>query len=165
MPVTGIIIGCEGDRGSYTLFQPVEIDEKHPIHRLGVHAPLSNIIGLLFKVYRHVPRSRVSGVSGAGLDNQIATYLMIEKDGFAGPEWQVQAGTVTVMREDGKPLTPESIETIWMYFDWLLELFGDDPSYAQNQMTREKFEAFCKRYKDERLLNGFKQFEKLELPS
>jgi hypothetical protein len=41
------------------------------------------------------------------------------------------------MRKDYKPLTKEATETIWMYHDYLLELFGDgDPSILQRIMNR-----------------------------
>ncbi|KAF5376657.1 hypothetical protein D9615_007836 [Tricholomella constricta] len=79
--------------------------------------------------------------------------------------YQKQVGTVTVMRKDGKPLTEESIETIWMFHDYLLDLFGDEPPIAASKATnRATFDRFCQRYKNERLLNKQESFSDMALP-
>lgn len=54
---------------------------------------------------------------------------------------------VTVMRKDNKPLTEEAIETIWMYHDHLLDLFGNDRATPRKQMTKKGFENYCRSYK------------------
>jgi hypothetical protein len=51
------------------------------------------------------------------------------------------------MRKDGKPLTTDAMEAIWMYHDYILDLFGDEPEIARRQINRESFERFCKKYK------------------
>ncbi|KAJ7792957.1 hypothetical protein B0H14DRAFT_156741 [Mycena olivaceomarginata] len=101
----------------------------------------------------------------AKLDNQRATFLMIDpRSGFAPPEWQQCVGSVTVMRKDGKPLTRQSIETIWMYHDRLLDLFGDDPAIAHRMMTSDGFKKYCAQYKRERLMNRHTDFANMPVP-
>jgi hypothetical protein len=68
------------------------------------------------------------------------------------------------MRKDGKPLTKEAIETIWMYHDNLLDLFGDDPSIAKSRMNRTSFDRYCAKYKKERLSNGYNNFQNMTVP-
>jgi len=125
---------------------------------------MSKIVGLPLVVYRHIQEPWMNRTDDGSLDNQIATFLMIESDGLAGPKWQKQVGTITVMRKDYKPLTEQAIETIWMYHDHLLDLFGDHPSIAQRQMNRTGFERYCIHYKQERLANGFNEFQGMSLP-
>ena len=71
---------------------------------------------------------------------------------------------VVVMRADYKPLTKEQIETIWMYHDRVLDLFGDGAEPAHAFMNKQKFRLFCERYKEECIQNGKKEFEGLALP-
>ena len=65
------------------------------------------------------------------------------------------------MRQDGQPLTPEAIETMWMYNDHLLNVFGDG---RRPLVTSDRFEKFCKKYKEERLLNGYDLFKDMPVP-
>eukprot|EP00919_Chromeraceae_sp_WS-2016_P078785 GHVR01186678.1.p1 GENE.GHVR01186678.1~~GHVR01186678.1.p1 ORF type:complete len:104 (+),score=11.21 GHVR01186678.1:170-481(+) len=77
--------------------------------------------------------------------------------------WQQCVGTVTVMRQDKKPLTPEAIETLWMYAGSILDLFGegDDP---KTEMTPWGLLQFCEEYREGRLENGHQRFEGMALP-
>ncbi|KDQ56108.1 hypothetical protein JAAARDRAFT_36895 [Jaapia argillacea MUCL 33604] len=163
--VIGIVIRCEGERRGGGPFQTIEIRPNHEIHRSGMICPLSKKIGLPLVIYRHekVPWMNRS-YEDASLDNQIATYLMIGQDGFAPADWQKQLGSVTVMRKDGKPLTHEAIETIWMYHDSLIEEFGDDPMLPQRRMNPNAFQRYCKQYKNERLSNGYNLFRDMPVP-
>ncbi|EAU91722.2 hypothetical protein CC1G_04490 [Coprinopsis cinerea okayama7 len=161
--VQGIVIRCEGERKPGGPFAVTQVPRTHPLHTSGLRPPLPKKVGVPLIVYRHpidpgTPR-------GPRLDNQIATYLMIDlRTGFAPPEFQQQAGTVTVIRADYKPLTMTEIETIWMYHDHILDLFGDGPQVAHSAMTKERFQSFCQRYKEECLMNNRKEFEDLKLP-
>ncbi|KAI0903057.1 hypothetical protein F4823DRAFT_629716 [Ustulina deusta] len=38
---------------------------------------------------------------------------------------QSYVGTVLVARKDGKPLLPQHLEGVWMYCDYILDLFGE----------------------------------------
>jgi hypothetical protein len=69
------------------------------------------------------------------------------------------------MRKDYQPLTEEAIETIWMYHDRLLDLFGEgNPSLPQRVMNRAGFDRFCEEYKEEKLMNGYNQFQNMPIP-
>ncbi|KAF7318923.1 MYND-type domain-containing protein [Mycena chlorophos] len=165
--VRGIVIACDGDiRSNNGLFNEIDLPPTHPIHTRGVVGPVSKLVGLPIVIYRHLRENPLTMYRDAALDNQRATFLMIEPgDGFAKPEWQMCVGSVTVMRQDGKPLTRESIETIWMYHDYLLDLFGEgSPRHAHRKMTKEQFQGYCERYKEERLLNGYERFRNMQLP-
>lgn len=161
-----MVINCNRDRRDRGVFQPVEIRPNHPIHGLGEITSVSKVIKLPLVVYRHEQKPWMDREDDSSLDNQIGTYLMIDKvSSFAPPEYQKQVGTITVMRKDGKPLTEQSIETIWMFHDYLLDLFGDDPPIAAKKaMNRAAFDRYCQRYKDERLMNGYESFRDMALP-
>ncbi|KAF8064442.1 hypothetical protein FPV67DRAFT_223242 [Lyophyllum atratum] len=164
--VSGITIHCNRDRPNHGTFQRVDIHVDHPIHPFGELAPVSRAINLPLVVYRHVRRPWTERpTQDGGLDNQIATYLMIDRtSGFASLEYQKQVGTITVMRKDGKALTHESIETIWTFHRGLLDLFGEDPALAREEINRAAFDDYCQRYKDDKLLNGDESFRDMELP-
>ncbi|KAJ7170908.1 hypothetical protein C8R43DRAFT_875290, partial [Mycena crocata] len=142
----------------------VSIDATHRIHTRDVVCPVSAQVGLPIVMYRHLQTNPLSMRRDAGLDNQRATFLMIDPEsGFAPPEWQSCVGSVTVMRRDGKPLTLESIETIWMYHDHLLDCFGDGAP-PRRKMTREGFIKYCENYKSNELLNGRTEFTNMPVP-
>ena len=64
-------------------------------------APVPALLGIPLHVTRVRPRSDLAG--GADMDNQWATWMMIEPgSGFAPQRWQAgQAGPVVVWRPDG----------------------------------------------------------------
>ncbi|KAI6046620.1 hypothetical protein EDC04DRAFT_3052959 [Pisolithus marmoratus] len=166
--VVGIIIACDGDRGRGSrVFTPTTIHPSHPIWAHGQSSPLFRQVGLPLIVYRDHPGNPLTMVGNAGLDNQIATFLMIEPGtGFAGIEWVRGGvvGTVTVVRQDKKPLTCEAIETLWMYADFIVELYGEGFGTPARGLTPQSFRRFCKEYKEERLLNGYNKFADMPLP-
>jgi hypothetical protein len=62
----------------------------------------------------------------AELDNQAATYLMIDPaTGFAPADWQWNIGEVTVFRRDGKPFTNGHFWVLWDLLSCALEDYGD----------------------------------------
>jgi len=166
----GVIIPCEGDKraGRRGIFQAVEIQPSDEIHRLGVPSPVLQRAGLPIVIYRHLKEDPLSIPRTPNLDNQIATYLMIDPDsGMAPPHWQQGVGTVTVMRRDGQPLSIEAIETIWTYCDSLLDDFGsvgDGLPHPRRRMNPAGFERFCRNYKNERVINGYTGFSSMSVP-
>ncbi|KAJ7481653.1 hypothetical protein FB451DRAFT_133796 [Mycena latifolia] len=161
--VRGMILGCESDITNYT-FNEVDLDAAHPIHTQGIVCPVSAQVGLPLVIYRHLRADPSSMDRDPGLDNQRATFLMIDPEsGFAPPEWQMCVGSVTVMRQDGKPLTRQSIETIWMYHNRLLDLFGDGAT-PRRMMTREGFINYCRNYKEDQLTNRRTVFREMPVP-
>ncbi|KAJ6587144.1 hypothetical protein DFH09DRAFT_1142719, partial [Mycena vulgaris] len=146
--VRGIILGCESDRQN-GIFNEIDIDAAHPIHTRGIVCPVSAQVGLPIVIYRHLQEDPLSMDRDPGLDNQRANmFLMVDPEsGFAPPQWQMCVGSVPVMRQDGKPLTRQFIETIWMYDDHLHDLFGDG-AVPRRVMTREGFVRYCRNYKE-----------------
>ncbi|KAA1471148.1 hypothetical protein DENSPDRAFT_837075 [Dentipellis sp. KUC8613] len=162
--VQGVVVACDGERGQFGVFSPVELPPSHEIYQEGTISPVSALTGVPIAVWRHLQESPFAIRHSAALDNQITTYLMIDPvTGFAPPSWQQNVGTVTVMREDGKPLTPEAIETIWMFCDSLLEDFSDGRQ-PQQRMNPEGFMEFCESYKSRMVRDGRSDFSSLILP-
>ncbi|TFY71191.1 hypothetical protein EVG20_g1802 [Dentipellis fragilis] len=163
-PVQGVVVACDGERAHYGIFSPVQLPPSHEIHQQGIISPISALTGVPIAVWRHLEQSPSRIQPSPALDNQITTYLMIDPDsGFAPPPWQGNIGTVTVMRQDRKPLTPEAIETIWMFCDSLLDDFSGGLQ-PQQRMNPAGFEEFSQNYKESMIMNGRSDFESLTLP-
>lgn len=86
-PVRGVTIHCENDkRRGAGIFQITDLSPTHNIHTEGVLCPVSVKIGLPIIMYRHLRGDPLAAARDAGLDNQIATYLMVDpRSGFAPP--------------------------------------------------------------------------------
>ena len=67
------------------------------------------------------------------------------------------------MRQDGKSLSFEAIETALMYVDHLLGMFRDGASPTR-LMNPAAFQRFCQRYKEERISSGNKSFQSMVIP-
>ena len=67
------------------------------------------------------------------------------------------------MRQDGKSLSFEALETALMYVDYLLGMFHDGVSPSR-LMNPAGFQRFCRRYKDEKSSSGNKSFQEMVLP-
>ncbi|KAH8799534.1 hypothetical protein DL96DRAFT_869058 [Flagelloscypha sp. PMI_526] len=155
--VEGVIIHCEENRAASGIFERTSVEPTHPVWTEGYVSPTLKIAGVEILIYRHLLDDR--SPNKRGLDNQIATFLMVEEeDGFAKPEWQKNVGDVTVVRANGNPLTPREVETLWMFTDYLMEIYPDDPNIAQGQINRKSFDHFCKRYKEQQ------GYQDLQLP-
>ncbi|KAH7110394.1 hypothetical protein B0J13DRAFT_462476 [Dactylonectria estremocensis] len=95
----------------------------------------------------------------ADLDNQIATYLNIDSEyGFAPPVWQSYVGTMLVAQKDKKPLLPQHLEGVWMYCDYILDVFGEGEGTPTHLYNRQAFEewwkGYCEEQKEVRLGTG-----------
>ncbi|KAK7419612.1 hypothetical protein QQX98_003203 [Neonectria punicea] len=89
------------------------------------------------------------------LDKQIATYLSIgPESGFVPQEWQTRVGTVVVARKDRKPLLAQHLEGVWMYCDYILDLFGEGRGAPRELYSRKAFEKWWLAYCEEQ--NGFR---------
>ncbi|KAL4071640.1 hypothetical protein V8B97DRAFT_415480 [Scleroderma yunnanense] len=128
-PVIGIRIACNADR-----------DEGAQIF-----TPTSQV-GLPIIVYRHHQDNPLTMIGDAGLDNQIATYLMIEPStGFASAGW-TKGGVVG------------------SYATFILDLYGEGFGTPARQLTPAGFRRFCTEYKEEKLLNGKARFNNMPIP-
>ena len=83
-------------------------------------------------------------VHGAALDNQWATYFVVDAvNGFAPPAWQAQVGPVVLFRPDGADLSIKEACCMQDFLDRLLDRFGDvEPGGLLDQMTPQHFERF-----------------------
>jgi len=163
----GVTIACDADRArGARAFEAKSIPSSHPIYTRGLICPLFQQVGFPLVLFRHLTDDPRTMVRDPGLDNQVAAHLFTNPStGHPEDGWQRAGclGTVTVMRQDGKPLTFEAMETALMYVDHVLSLFRDNvsPSHLLNPAG---FQRFCQRYKDERTLGGHSSFHKMTLP-
>lgn len=67
------------------------------------------------------------------------------------------------MRQDGKSLSFEAIETALMYVDHLIGMFRDGGSPTP-LMNPAGFQRFCQRYKDEKILSSNTTFQTMAIP-
>ncbi|KAG9308657.1 hypothetical protein JVU11DRAFT_11612 [Chiua virens] len=113
--VIGVTLACNADRARGARpFEAKVIDASHPIHTQGIPCPLFRQVGFPLAVFRHHPSDPASMIRDPGLDNQLAAHLMTNPNtGHPEPRWQRAGciGTVTVMRQDGKSLSFEAMET------------------------------------------------------
>ncbi|KAK7757408.1 hypothetical protein SLS62_000420 [Diatrype stigma] len=140
-----VIVRCNGERSRAAPWSAVTINSDHPVFFQRV-APVPELLGIPLVVHRVGTRS----AHQADLDNQIITYLHIDaEEGLAPPQWQSHIGTAVVAREDGKPLLPQHLEGVWMYCDYILDLFGNGEGAPTHLYNRLAFEEWWKGYCEE----------------
>jgi hypothetical protein len=121
------------------------IKADHPVFSNFV-PPVPGLIEIPLVLHRISTQS----TNRADLDNQIATYLNIDSEsGFAPPAWQSYVGTVLVARKDEKPLLPQHLEGVWMYCDYILDLFGEGEGAPTRLYNRQAFKKWWKEYCEE----------------
>jgi hypothetical protein len=82
----GLSVECDSDRQNY-LFNEINLDATHSIYTQGVICPVSVKVGLPILMYRHLKENPLTMPCDAKLDNQRATFLMINpRSGFAPPK-------------------------------------------------------------------------------
>ncbi|KAL6409947.1 pfs domain-containing protein [Ilyonectria robusta] len=59
---------------------------------------------------------------------------------FAPAVCQSYVGTVLVARKDEKPLLPQHLEGVWMYCDYMVDVFGEGESTPTHLYNRQAFE-------------------------
>ncbi|KAH8752794.1 hypothetical protein F5883DRAFT_506445 [Diaporthe sp. PMI_573] len=152
-PVTGstlgsikaVIVRCDVERKRFLPWSATMIQADHPVF-LNFVPPVPRLIEVPLVFHRVGTQS----ANRADLDNQIATYLNIDPEtGFAPPEWQSYVGTVLVARKDEKPLLPQHLEGVWMYCDYILDLFGEGEGAPTHLYNRQAFEEWWKDYYEE----------------
>ena len=85
--VRGMVIPCDSEVGRNGIFHEIDLEATHPIHTHGIVCPVSAQVGVPIVMYRHLREDPLEMHRDAGLDNQKATYLMIDLiSGFAPPE-------------------------------------------------------------------------------
>lgn len=133
-----VIVRCEMDKFRSPPWSATTIPIDHPVFSQPV-APLSEIIGIPLGIHRVGTLSS----NRPDLDNQIITYLNVNLDsGLAPMEWQSHIGTVVVARKDKKPFLPHHLEGVWMYADYILDLFGERGAAPTLLYNRQAFEMW-----------------------
>lgn len=152
--VKGIRLACNKEPGG---FWEVDIPSDHSIF----DEPLLEVpalLGIPLVIHRLGTQLNIR----ADLDCHIATWRNIKyANGFAPIEWQSHVGTCLVARKDKKPLNEEHMDAVRMYVSRLLDLFGNDPKYAQKEMTRAAFEKWFENYRAREIENGHPNWEKV----
>lgn len=140
-----MIVRCDVEKLQLPPWSTTTIPVDHAIFSQSV-PPIPRLIEVPLVFYRVGTRS----ANRADLDNQIATYINIDAaSGFAPPEWQSFVGTVIVARKDKKPLLPHHLEGVWMYCDYILDIFGEGEGAPTQLYNRRAFEEWWGSYCEE----------------
>lgn len=148
--IKAVIVRCDGDTAPGPKWCRTIIDSAHPIFEQEPEsvAPLPGVLGIPL-VFHRLPSAHFNK-RPSSLDNQILTYINIElESGFAPPAWQPPVGTVLVARLDKKPLLEQHLEAVWMYCDYILDLFGEGEGAPKHLYNRPAFEKWWARYVEE----------------
>ncbi|CAG8951663.1 hypothetical protein HYFRA_00005463 [Hymenoscyphus fraxineus] len=172
--VEGVNITCLGDQEHLKKAAFVKqrvCSARHPIFRHTVPTAVSVHMGLPLLVRKHgfFGQGWPSAVPGPYV-NQPAVFLNRaanpSNDDFGWAdmaEWDVIVGTVLVVRQDKKPITPQQVEAFCLF---CCEYWGDhiEETYARtkraretflkNRICREKFEEFFEQLKQKKIKEG-----------
>lgn len=143
--VQAVIVRCDGEKLAHMPWSAASIPADNDIFSHAV-PPIPALIGIPLVFQRIL----TPAADRAELDNQIATYINIDAtSGFAPPEWQSYVGTVVVARKDRKPLLPQHLEGVYMFCDYILDLFGEGDGPPRYLYSREGFEEWWGGYCEE----------------
>lgn len=157
--VKGVKVHCDGDKKLHhrTKYLSIDVPKMHPAFREAI-SPISKLIEMPVRTRKYPVDRRWKDVFGA-TDNQAVTFLYLCADpnsqmwGWAPPQWQSQVGSVLVVRDDGKDLTPDEVEVLCNFCQFEMQpLFEDslDDSYiprtrqeVMGHMTKEKYAKYA----------------------
>ncbi|KAI5918085.1 hypothetical protein F4810DRAFT_693559 [Camillea tinctor] len=140
--IPAVVIRCEGERLTNLPWCAATVSATHTVFSQPA-APVPTLVGVPLVLHRVGTRA----ATRSALDNQMATYLSIDAEsGFAPAAWQAYVGTVVVARKDRKPLLPHHVEGLWMYCDYILDLFGEGEGPPRHLYNRQAFEKWWKKY-------------------
>jgi hypothetical protein len=139
------MVRCNAERKRFLPWSATMIQADHPIFSNFVPS-IPRLIELPLVFHRVGTQS----TNRSDLDNQMITYLNVDSEsGFAPPEWQSHVGTVLVARKDEKPLLAQHLEGVWMYCDYILDLFGEGKGAPKHLYNRQAFEEWWRKYCEE----------------
>ncbi|KAH6883840.1 hypothetical protein B0T10DRAFT_564891 [Thelonectria olida] len=143
--IQAVIVQCDVERIRFAPWSATMIKADHP-----VFSNYTPPVPRLIEVPPVFHRVGTQSANRADLDNQMITYLNIDHEsGFATSEWRSYVGTVVVARKDKKPLLPQHLEGVWIYCDYILDLFGEGEGAPTHLYNRQAFEEWWKEYCDE----------------
>ncbi|KAJ3558332.1 hypothetical protein NM688_g992 [Phlebia brevispora] len=156
-------------------FRHILLPKGHPAFTMSELCPATKLCGISLRIFTTMlftGRSVYRGDVEESGENQPAVYLRIEDDGFAPMHWQMNSpGTCIIYREDGKPLTKETIETIWAFHATVLidalgypEGDGWAPAPVRQLCNAASFQHFSRGYFREQQEKGRPGFDRLFVP-
>ena len=163
--VKGVKITCHGDQmlHHYAPWHAVDIPRDHQIFQSPQVNQISTLLGIPILTRKCPPERAWKEIKlyTDPYENVQATFLHLDTDpksprwGWAPPQWQNKAGSVIVVRQDGKDITPRQVEVLCDFcYRRLQSLFessletGDKERVLKN-LTKEAFAAFFEQYKNE----------------
>ena len=171
----GVSINCDGDvdvlgSAKYTV---VEISPNDPIFMANI-ATVSDALQVPLRMRKCPPDPawKDDGVMGR-YNNQAATYLMRRVDPTPDDGWwafapmycQISAGSVIVVRADGKDITPQQVEAVAYYAQHELEDAIEDAAESESMKEKLKVAALFTPGKFREFFTKFKAKKAGEDPS
>ncbi|EUC55442.1 MYND finger protein [Rhizoctonia solani AG-3 Rhs1AP] len=156
--IVAIEVINEYERGNGGSFRTVEISPNHPVFSsAGEVCPIPTAIGIPLRVYRHPIKGPAN--------NAMALWLRVEMHNlFAPMDWQLDLSTVTVARQDHKPLTPQVVEALSEFnrrvctaYEFMTEGIGGD---YMEMIKKTVFEDFCREFSKKKAEQGDTSFNK-----
>jgi MYND finger len=168
--VAGVKVNCAADRRVFGTpeYSPVAVPPDHRIFYAPRQPPISKLLGIPLLVLNYPPDQAwkddddIPGDEDA-YQNVPITFLFITVDpsdrwwGWAPPKWQQDIGSVIIVREDRKTLTPLQVEAICFYcqrvaaplFADALGMDGDQRSQEEvmGYLTKQNFAEFFQEYR------------------
>ncbi|MCJ1401603.1 hypothetical protein MMC11_004819 [Xylographa trunciseda] len=146
--VQGVKITCEGDRKVSHNPMPwiaISVPRDHPVFMQRIPPEISRLVEFPVLVKKYSP-DRSWKDHRQSYDNVQATFLHVDADpksqgwGWAPPEWQSHIGSVLVVRQDKKDLTPQQAEALCDFcYDYMQSKFE---ASLEGEMTRDRVMGF-----------------------
>ncbi|KAH7334312.1 hypothetical protein B0J17DRAFT_672892 [Rhizoctonia solani] len=156
--IVAIEIINEYERGNDGPFRTVEIPSNHPVFSsAGEVCPIPTAIGRPLRIYHHPLKGQAN--------NAMALWLCVEMENLFAPiDWQLEVPTVTVARQDHKPLTPQVVEALSEFnrrvctaYEFMTEGIGGD---YMDMIKKTVFEDFCREFSKKKAKQGDTSFDK-----
>lgn len=172
--IKGVRIKCDGEIGvmGTTRYIAVEVALSDPVFGAEI-ATVSQALQLPLRMQKCLPHpaQKKDGVIGY-YDNQAATFLMRcvdpaleEKWSLAPMSWQSCVGSVVVVRDDTKDITPHQVEAISYHSQHELSEQIEDASESGSEKERMKVAALFEPGKFREFFVRFKAEKVREDPS
>ncbi|MCJ1433199.1 hypothetical protein MMC27_002558 [Xylographa pallens] len=161
--VQGVKITCEGDRkvsGNPMPWIAVAVPRDHPVFMQKTPPEISRLVELPVLVKKYPP-DRAWKDHRQSYNNVQATFLHVDADpksqgwGWAPPEWQSYVGSVLVVRQDNKDLTPQQAEVLCDFCYGSMQ--SKFEASLEGTMTRDKVMGFMTK---QRFAKFFKDYQK-----
>lgn len=168
--VQGVRINCFGDQNDFggKKYIGIAVPGDHPVFS-STPTGISTHMGLPLLIRKYplnqAWKDKLQDMSVYPYDNQAATFMNLNADmnseqwAWAPPQWRNDVGSVIVVRQDGKDLTPQQAEALAHYCQFKLQpVFEDSIAAGYVERTREDVVSqFLTRPKFEKFLVAFRK--------